>query len=594
MDSKQNNNNNDETQITETNNNNNSLNETNQQLQQQQQKKHNIFYLRVAYFSTFVARGSLFPFLGVILRARGSSYLLVGIAMNISAITRLVASSVFASMTTTPDKNNDTNLPQQQQSPLHFSKKVILVCLIIAIAASTVFTLSPASPQISAVSVATLLCASSISSLVLDSVAIKLFSDQKEESNNEPQQEQEHFEGSEDVEASSTYGKVRLFGSLGWGIAAPLQVLLMTLIYNSNNSDPTTSTTTTTFDKNDLRAWFPSKNVATAGGSDSNNSNNNSPLLATNLIFLVGYCMFLYSVQQLTSSVSSTRRTTDKEDKELETVSSKTTQRVEETTSMVTENNNNNNEGKARTVHVPQPQQPRRSFTLFQLIWALRSALLFAVLYGLCDDVVGTFFFPFLRKELSVPLTIISIIPTINVVSELPVLAMSKWFHKNYSIATLHLVFISLWAVRFSWYAFVLVSTSSSTLDVNSGDSGSSIASSNLNQTTSTSSLAPSNFFFLFKIFIVEPLNGLCFAGAFVLCMRHAVWIATKEIFVDVQRAVPLVHSSFFGVSSIIGGLCGGLLAEYFGVRMLFALMAMICFFVAIGLFMKQLFVKII
>jgi hypothetical protein len=540
MDSKENNNNKHEPQI-----------ETNEQQQQQQ---HNLFYLRIAYFTTFLARGSLLPFLGVILRARGSSYLLIGITMNISAITRLVASSVFASMSETSTTKNNS----QQNVLLDLSKRVILVCLSIAMVASTIFSLSPSSPSISAISVATLLCASSISSLALDSVAIKLFSQQTHD--------EEEVTG-EDVESSSAFGKVRLFGSLGWGIAAPLQVLLMTLIYNNSNDK------TTSFNKKDLHAWFPAKNVT---GRD----NNNSPLLATNFIFLVGFCVFLFSVQRLKSSSTSTETVVD-EVRELETVTSNN-QRNEET-SMVT----------TTTTETAQEdeQEPRNSrttsYTLFQLIWALRYALLFTVLYGLCDDVVGTFFFPFLRKELNVSSTIISIIPTINVVSELPVLAMSKWFHKNYSIATLHLVFISLWAVRFSWYAFVLVSSSTSSspeIGVNNSNSG--------NQTPS--STAQSNFFFLFKILIVETLNGLCFVGAFVLCMRHAVWIATKEIFVDVQRAVPLVHSSFFGVSSIIGGLCGGFLAEYFGVRMLFALMAMVCFFIACGLFMRQLFVKIV
>ena len=462
-------------------------------------------------------------------------------------------------------------------------------------------------------------------------------------------------------QASAEYGKVRLFGSIGWGIAAPMQVALMSFLYNSN-TNPSSATTTSP----DMKAWFPDRVVVGGGGGGQQNSSSSpkTPMFGTIIIFILATMGFTAAIKLVPSSSSnmisrnnveySTRSSVhddesendddDERDRlvEVADVNRSTTttpsnddhelQSVATTKSATTTSKAENDEETSKMKPaVLKNNNKKRTEQLLSLIWSLRSVLLLAVLYGICDDSLSTFLFPFLRSDLNVPSKILGIIPTVNVLSELPVLYLTGWFNKKFSIYALHALYLFLWVVRFSWYSFVLVpnddGNKNSTSAVVSTTSTTVVPSSIINSPISTNvaetneqgwipSYSPELHHQLvssFKILSIETLNGLCFAGAFVLLMRHTVTLSSSTSDSNskksddeqsnrqhedsstgddknyknndednVHQTIPLVHSAFFGVASMIVGLGGGGLAQRFGVRMLFSLEALICFLVAL------------
>ena len=648
------------------------------------------FYLKVAYFCSFVARGSLLPFLGVILHSsRNSSLLMIGVTTNVGAISRVATSIFFA---TSLDNNNNTNNNKKKNTASDITtgsnnnigklKTILLTCVWITAFFSFIFTICPDSPNLSALSVACLLCASSIGSLVLDSLTIKMFHHRHQDDENDAisrtqdvQEEDEDDDARQKTaiktrknnnnksgdQASAEYGKVRLFGSIGWGIAAPMQVALMSFLYNSN-TNPSSATTTSP----DMKAWFPDRVVVGGGGGGQQNSSSSpkTPMFGTIIIFILATMGFTAAIKLVPSSSSnmisrnnveySTRSSVhddesendddDERDRlvEVADVNRSTTttpsnddhelQSVATTKSATTTSKAENDEETSKMKPaVLKNNNKKRTEQLLSLIWSLRSVLLLAVLYGICDDSLSTFLFPFLRSDLNVPSKILGIIPTVNVLSELPVLYLTGWFNKKFSIYALHALYLFLWVVRFSWYSFVLVpnddGNKNSTSAVVSTTSTTVVPSSIINSPISTNvaetneqgwipSYSPELHHQLvssFKILSIETLNGLCFAGAFVLLMRHTVTLSSSTSDSNskksddeqsnrqhedsstgddknyknndednVHQTIPLVHSAFFGVASMIVGLGGGGLAQRFGVRMLFSLEALICFLVAL------------
>jgi hypothetical protein len=549
---------------------------------------HHTALIRFAYFCLFLAKGSLYPFLALLLRARGCNLFLIGIATNTSAITRLMAGPlVFAALnqggggSTTGAVDDDHARSRQHRNVDALIARLLSYvanCVALAVIAALLFVYAQGYPLVSACCVGFIMAALALTSLAMDSTVVRELCVRSEvgaQHEHGPSMASTASDVSstaaapaaaagEDVVAAAGFGEMRMFGSLGWGIGAPLQVFLVSWVHDHFGKKPTDGELLT----GDAAAWFSvvqNADLKTNGSGAVSSSPAASPpaLISSIVIFVSALFAFtialrsVFSANEKRSAASSGRQhrrahraagggagvhvgggvgiADDVDD--LAEMGSATEQ-----VSMMTV-------ATASTITPPAAPsaEPRPSSAAAFLAAASRfsPALLLAILYGTCDGVVSTFLFPYLKEApRSVSTVQLSWIPAINVLSELPVLFFSKRLHGLFtSIHAMHGFILVLWALRLAVYSL---------LERNAAQ----------------------------IIFFVELLNGLCFAGAFVLSVRHVVALCGGDAD-RVPLALSLLHGCFYGMSSVIVGAAGGLVAQLLSTCVLFMALAAVCALVA-------------
>lgn len=513
--------------------------------------------IKVCYFTLYLAKGSLYPFLAILLRARGCSLLLVGIAMNTSSIVRLLAGPVLYAVA---GKSRTENVIVQRDEPIDelLSRLLLSIsyCAVLALVSAVLFAMCPGHPLISAFCVMVMTGSLSLTSLILDSTVVRELcmpnttasADSAAVAVAEELQMRRKRADDEEPDSSSSsslaaagFGETRLFGSLGWGIGAPLQLFVMSHMYRALKNDQEHYKTQLK-GSGDVAAWFSVSKQQDYNVKPNPNAANET-MLGSVLLFALALLVFVVALKRIVLGAHEARLAERHSRAEL-AIEQPAVAAIVVPSAPAFEND-------AQTA-LSQGADEKVQLDFVTAVFKFKNALLLALLYGVCDGIVSTYLFPFLKESpRNVNTVVLSWIPAVNVLSELPILYFSKRIHAAFSsspsLASMHVVVLVVWGVRLGSYSVL------------NGNNAAQI------------------------IFLIEMLNGVCFAGALVLCVRHVVHLCGKSR-CEIPFALAYLHGAFYGCSSLVVVVAGGLTAELLGTCRMFMLLALVCATVAVQL----------